>query len=540
MRRAWVWFGLLGMLGGLGGRVALTRVWPLERVAQAREGGVRRALRAMPERAAEQVEPAPGGVPAAAGPGGRTVGSPSPKAPSDSVDWELAPPDEKKAAPSPEELHPDLLLGALAMETVVRAAPSVNSAVLGHLRAGTRVRRAAVPAGRRGCEGGWYRVEPRGYVCVGPAATLDPEHPLLGVTRGRPDRRAGLPYRYGQSRAPAPPLYAALPDGDTQRRSEPDLGAHLAKGFGSLWAGGVHGEVPEGFAAGALLPRPFGYASEGPVYRGRALPRSAFSFTELFESGGRSYGLTTDALLVPLDRVTPVVPSAFSGVRLTPGEDLPVAFVRKPGEQLFGGDPDKGLRALRPVQFREGFRLSGRVVRSGGVLFRETASGEFLRDHERLLLVHPRKELPKPALKRRTFIEVSIHRQTLVAYEEGRPVLATLVSTGRDGTGDPETTHSTVQGFFLVHTKHVTARMSGDEADDEFDLRDVPYVQYFHEGYALHAAYWHDGFGTPRSHGCINLAPEDARFLFGFTDPPVPEAWHSAVSREGTLVYVHP
>jgi lipoprotein-anchoring transpeptidase ErfK/SrfK len=106
--------------------------------------------------------------------------------------------------------------------------------------------------------------------------------------------------------------------------------------------------------------------------------------------------------------------------------------------------------------------------------------------------------------------------------------------------GDPETTFSTAQGVFLIHTKHVTSTMSGDEADDEFDLRDVPYVQYFHAGYAFHAAFWHDGFGQPRSHGCVNLAPNDARHLFSLTEPPVPLSWHSALDTHGTLAYIHP
>jgi len=441
---------------------------------------------------------------------------------------------------TPPKPAPEHWLGALAMETAVRAEPALSAPVVGYLRAGSLVRRSAESLGRSGCPEGWYQVEPRGFVCVGGAATIDPNHPLLRVTESRPNRRAGLPYRYGRSRFPAPPLYSALPSGEVQGRSEPDLARHLPKAFGLPWAGAIAPEVPAAIDGGELLPRPFGLNGAGPVYRGRALPKSAFAFTELFESGGRSWGLTTDYSLIPLDRVTPVLESSFSGVQLGPGESLPVAFVRKQGEQLFAGDPAESLKPVRAVQFREGFRLSGRVVRSGGVTFRETASGEFLRDHEQLLLVHGRKELPKPAKRHRAFIEISLERQTLVAYENGVPVLATLVSAGRDGLGDPETTHSTVQGFFLIHTKHVTATMSGDEADDEFDLRDVPYVQYFHEGYALHAAYWHDGFGTPRSHGCINLAPADARFLFGWTDPPVPEAWHSAVSRDGTLVYVHP
>jgi lipoprotein-anchoring transpeptidase ErfK/SrfK len=59
-----------------------------------------------------------------------------------------------------------------------------------------------------------------------------------------------------------------------------------------------------------------------------------------------------------------------------------------------------------------------------------------------------------------------------------------------------------------------------------FELRDVPWIQYFASGYALHGAYWHDVFGTPRSHGCVNLAPIDARVVFLWTDPPLPEGWH--------------
>src|SRR5262249_43121044 len=76
-----------------------------------------------------------------------------------------------------------------------------------------------------------------------------------------------------------------------------------------------------------------------------------------------------------------------------------------------------------------------------------------------------------------------------------------------------------------------------------FQLRDVPYIQYFESGYALHAAYWHDVFGTPRSHGCVNLAPVDAHRIFFWTDPPIPESWHAVIAGEdmgeGTLVIIH-
>jgi lipoprotein-anchoring transpeptidase ErfK/SrfK len=174
------------------------------------------------------------------------------------------------------------------------------------------------------------------------------------------------------------------------------------------------------------------------------------------------------------------------------------------------------------------------------VRYLEVKGGGWLRD-ESLTRVNPMKKTPGWATPGRSWLDISILKQTLIAYEGTTPVYATLVSTGADGLGDPKDTHSTVRGQFLIHTKHVTATMSGDELGDEFDLRDVPYVQYFREGYALHAAYWHDSFGKPRSHGCINLSPADARWLFHWSDPPVPPAWHGAMTlRNGTLVYVHP
>ncbi|MCK6593516.1 MAG: L,D-transpeptidase [Polyangiaceae bacterium] len=150
------------------------------------------------------------------------------------------------------------------------------------------------------------------------------------------------------------------------------------------------------------------------------------------------------------------------------------------------------------------------------------------------------KRLPAWASAGRKWIDVSILNQTLVAYEGEKPVYVTLVSTGADGLGDPKKTHSTVQGTFLIHTKHISVTMDGENGE-EFDFRDVPFVQYFTEGFALHGAYWHDDFGTPRSHGCINLAPVDAAWLFNWTTPEVPKGWHAALSlKRGTLVHTHP
>jgi lipoprotein-anchoring transpeptidase ErfK/SrfK len=95
----------------------------------------------------------------------------------------------------------------------------------------------------------------------------------------------------------------------------------------------------------------------------------------------------------------------------------------------------------------------------------------------------------------------------------------------------------------MIYQKEVSATMDGDlEATaDSYALRDVPFVQYFHQGYALHGAYWHDEFGKMRSHGCVNLAPADAAWLFEWTDPAVPADWHGVLNKErGTVVVVRP
>jgi hypothetical protein len=70
----------------------------------------------------------------------------------------------------------------------------------------------------------------------------------------------------------------------------------------------------------------------------------------------------------------------------------------------------------------------------------------------------------------------------------------------------------------------------------------VPYIEYFNAGYALHSAFWHSEFGHVKSHGCVNLAPWDAKALFGWTDPQLPDGWHAVFAskdKPGTRVIVH-
>jgi lipoprotein-anchoring transpeptidase ErfK/SrfK len=253
----------------------------------------------------------------------------------------------------------------------------------------------------------------------------------------------------------------------------------------------------------------------------------------VYEAEGRRFGLTSDFEVVPLERLQEVVPSKFSGFHFSAGETLPIAFViarkaalyRRAGHEVAGA---LGYREAVPIARERS------VVR--GVAYRKTSDGSFIAERDVVSVTAPSR-LPGFARENAKWIEVSISKQTLVAYDGERPVFATLVSTGNLGD-DAE--RATPLGMFRIHTKHVTATMSSDESGDEYDHRDVPYVQYFRDGYALHAAYWHDAFGRPKSHGCINLSPVDARWLFHWTDPPVPQAWHGAISRRGTRLHIRP
>ncbi|MEM9696229.1 MAG: L,D-transpeptidase, partial [Myxococcota bacterium] len=411
---------------------------------------------------------------------------------------------------------------------------------------GAVVERSAEPLHHERCRRGWYQVKPRGYVCLNHAATLDPEHPVVQLaTRELPHR--GLPYDYVIARYPPPPLYARLPSEAAQRKHEGNVAAYRRKherlrrkpGFVPLPPVGV---TPPQLASGEVIPGLNG-VDHGPYAQlvGRARVKSGFALLGRYDHGGRPYGLTTGLGLIPLDRTRVVAPSPFRGIHLSDELPLPIGIVVRNAVYRRVPHPESGGFAVRGVvPFRSALGLTGVKRRHAGDTYWEVRDGSWLRADD-IRIIRKYRRAPQWAERGRTWIDVSILRQTLVAYEGRRPVYATLVSTGIDGIADHEDSHATIQGTFLIHTKHRSVTMDSDERGDAFDLRDVPYVQYFTEGYALHGAYWHDDFGRPRSHGCVNLSPLDAAWLFHWSEPRVPEAWHAALSlKQGTYVYIHP
>lgn len=109
------------------------------------------------------------------------------------------------------------------------------------------------------------------------------------------------------------------------------------------------------------------------------------------------------------------------------------------------------------------------------------------------------------------WIQVSLSKQRLTAYEGTTPVYSTLVSTGTRA-------HPTLVGTFRIYTKLKSQRMIGPG----YNLPNVPNVMYFVGGYAIHGAYWHNNFGHPMSHGCVNLPLPAATWMFNWASVGTP------------------
>lgn len=443
-------------------------------------------------------------------------------------------------ATSPEKYEPGhgAKLASIAMRTWIYDAPANRSDKLGYLRAGGLIDRAELSAGTDGCDGGWYRVEPRGYACVGKGASLDTEHPIVLAAPRGPRRGEATPYTYVMSGAPPPHLYFRLPSEEDQRRVEgPTYKTHAALHAPRL-SQLVTDSVPNFLLGGKNLPKPYGSEKNlsYSVHRGRAPESSAFGLMSVFDWTGRRFGLTTELDLIALDRTKPAKVSSLVGVRIEHG-GAP-AFVVASGTSSYK-KVGTAFQESGIVKGRTAWELTGEK-HGGDHGLHETTQGLWL-PAPGIIIGELRKDRAKHAERGKKWISVSISKQMLIAYEGDKPVYAALVSTGRGGMSDPEETFATVRGTFMIRSKHVSGTMDGNQGEDEaFDLRDVPYIQYFHEGYALHAAYWHDDFGKTRSHGCVNLPPADAAWLFDWTDPPVPKDWHGAVSPQGgTMVYLH-
>jgi lipoprotein-anchoring transpeptidase ErfK/SrfK len=586
-------------------------------------------------------------------------------------------PGQSAAPPSPGGPASDKpLLGITAFVATVYKEPRDSAKKLGYLRVGTHVVRSAEPAGKSGCSGGWYEIQPRGFVCAGDDATTDMDHPILKAAARGPNLKTALPYHYAFVRAVLP-LYIRVPTKDEQFKAEFKLQEHLdwfkdnrdevsrvlmgandvpiddrgvpipdkkigemglAKnsqevGIGALLGGDTDADpIPPWLEGGKrTIPNISDYKTKGfEIFADRARRHTGLSLIGSFSAGpdalDRRFAITADLRLAPASKIKPDSGSPWHGLELTAALTLPLAFVRSQGAHGYKITHGK-ITPGEAIEHRTALGLTGTMRTVEGVKYYRTTDKRWLSQQDVGLAALP-ATWPEDAEKGKKWIEISITNQTLVLWEGKKPVYATLVSTGQAGLDDPKKTTATIRGSFHIRNKHISAMMDSNESsavgghantsavsaaapgegdadadkgkpraktaaksekgkpekgakatsakaksgaaekakgasiekeplkrgdgvygvtrrrgEGQFQLKDVPYIQYFESGYALHAAYWHDVFGTPRSHGCVNLAPVDAHRIFLWTDPPVPEGWHSVTSGddmgEGSAVIIH-
>lgn len=123
-------------------------------------------------------------------------------------------------------------------------------------------------------------------------------------------------------------------------------------------------------------------------------------------------------------------------------------------------------------------------------------------------------------------IEVNLKDQMLHAYENGSVVFSAQCATGTQFTIEDEgfVDFRTAPGNYTVVRKRPSRHMMGFMGrPDQYDLPGVPFCTYFtEEGAAVHGAYWHNDFGHPRSHGCVNVPPDVAKWVWRWADPSAP------------------
>ena len=268
------------------------------------------------------------------------------------------------------------------------------------------------------------------------------------------------------------------------------------------------------------------------------------SLDRTFERNGRRYWRTQSNGFIPWAQIVTKDGSDFQGVAFEEGQGLPAAWVSSIRGTRYQRTEQGRLRPARGdsrADYHHGFLVAG-TVEEGGRVYVYDADGNHYRDRD--LRVAELREPPSEVPEGKKWIDVDLSAQTVVAYEGTKPVWATIASTGKVQRRDiDELNWETLKGVWQINSKHLTHNMDGDNAiDGPYSLEDVPYVMYFELAYAFHAAFWHNRFGHPKSHGCVNLAPFDAKWLWNWAEPHIPDGWHGVYSRDhnpGTWVWVH-
>lgn len=356
-----------------------------------------------------------------------------------------------------------------------------------------------------GCSGRWLEVGPYAWVCSDQVeyssdpSDASPVYPQPGVA-GRPND--GLPYRY---------FFA---------------GANGAYGYSSFLHAGD--EAPEsslekGWAVAIAEERTKGGETWGRTTRNQWINMAELGAARSFPFHGHTFKTGEKLATVPSKD------SSFEGG---------IGWVVSERASTFASAKSNAKVTGFRVRFSE-ISLETRVIEGKAVFFKIFGEDAWVRAAD--LAVPTQAPRPKEAGDHERWIDVDLATQTLVAFEGDTPAFATLVSTGRGAQG---TETATPKGVHRIWAKLFTTAMDNLEREDAahyYSIDEVPWVQFFNKGVALHGAFWHRNFGHVQSHGCVNVAPIDAQMLFTWTTPNLPGGWTAALPApvdRGTVVRV--
>lgn len=446
--------------------------------------------------------------------------------------------------------------------------PDMGSPRLGYLRRGARARLGDPRFSSETCPDGWFQLPEGGFVCQG-RGMLVGEKPRAVPNAPHPPRVHELdPYRHGFVRRDWTPSYKQLPSRE-QMWAPPTVDPEDADDGGPAIAGQIRppcpteaelarmqeaaskekrpAAEPEAAAGEPEIPCSDYAAYTRRKYRNvRQLLSRGFWVSVLErlrdDETGELYYRQVSGDFVPGNAVHLVRPPEFQGYAVSGDQPLPAAIVTSRYAAIYERQNGK-FRGVGPVERLAVYRVRGEAEGPGGTFYQ--VDGDRWLKAEHVAYFPLRTELPEGVGENEKWIHVDLGRQTLEAYQGLTPAYVTVVSTGlpNTGEGEEEIVTETPHGRFRITFKHVTDDMAGTVGDNAevYSVADVPWVQYIFQNVALHGAFWHSRFGTPKSHGCINLSPADARALFEWTDPELPEGWHGVAAVEGgptTLVII--
>ena len=450
----------------------------------------------------------------------------------------------------------------------VRARPHNDAPVIGYMRRGARFRASERVPGV-GCRRGWFEVPGDGFVCRGEGFLIDGEPPSFEPVPVAPALEDALPYAYAYTARADVPQYWRVPTLAEEARTR-DVLATLVRAEVARAAAASTPAAPiaadagvpdvvvaeseteeaseaaveaEAHAVEAEAPPPPGDENETgdaevdpslvaaargqveiPDYVRLRMGRGFYVSLDGIETDqGRRFYRTIRGAFVRADNVLENEPPTHRGVVLGRQWQLPVAFVYRTGARRVRRAPDGSFRDDGTIARHTAYPV-GETMQRGRHEYTVARGGYATR--RSAVRVAEAVSRPRRVPEGARWIHVDLSEQTLVAYEGDDPVFATTVSTGREGFETPT-------GLFQVRSKHVSTTMDDLNAGEEaYLIEDVPWTMYFEGSYALHAAFWHHSFGRVRSHGCVNLAPADARWIFQWSTPTLPAAWHGMFADE--------